>query len=45
MNDTRSETWAEIKNGIGDALKILIYSLLGLGLFFGVAYIYVTCCQ
>jgi len=43
MENIRSETWKEVKEGLWDALKIVIYSALGLGLFFGAGYVYLTC--
>jgi len=45
MDNTRSETWEEIKNGLGVAFQILIYSFVGFALVLGVGYVYFTCCQ
>lgn len=45
MDNTRSEMWIELKDGLGVVVKIIIYSFLGVGLLAGVGYVYVACCQ
>ena len=45
MSDVRTETWQEIKNGLGVCFKILIYSVLGLAFCAGVGYVCIYCCQ
>lgn len=45
MSDERSEMWSEIKGGLGVSLKIMAYTILGLGSTFAIGWAYVTCCQ
>jgi hypothetical protein len=45
MTSNRSEVWQEIKSGLGIALNIMIYTIVGLGIIFGAGYVYLNCCQ
>ncbi len=45
MDDSRSEMWKEIKEGVVLVVKIMMYGIVGLGALFGAGYIYVTCFQ
>ena len=45
MSNERSEMWREIKEGIGVSIKIMAYTILGLGTAFAIGCVYVACCQ
>gem|GEM_PF-6703650 len=45
MENSRSEVWKEIKDGLGIALQIIMYTFIVMSTLFGAGYVYYTCCQ
>lgn len=43
MTDETTNTWQEIKNGLGSFFKIAVYSVIGLGFLFALGYAYFAC--